>query len=807
MHLSFICVRKIGLFLAVLLFIAPNSFASPFEPLPIKPAYQLSHHITAPGTGDPQISPDGNLVAIETITRPEDADATAGPPGQEVDSYFTETGKSRQLTGATLFVASLATPRALVDVLPGADSWGPAWSPDGSRIAFFSDKDGAINLWLYDVETSTSRRLSAEALKGWVWSGGEPRWTADGQSILVGLMPEATTVPEEEEVSPYRDVSDGGRAFAFYSDAVLRGGEAPEVGDDLRYRRFAMERDHAVWALIDAETGETTLEVKGGEESPISMAHLSPSGEWLATISIIRNDTSNVFRFTQDLEMRNLETGDAERLASGNRTGQPFYTRQYRWHPAQDVLVFFRNGALWKKDLENGGAETQLAADLGVLNTSTLAMSRDGDHVLVAQVRDTADRLPPLVKAAADYYLVPMDGGPSLPLAIDQDRWGVREAFAVDGRVLWQPDALGDAVVFHVRDKATGHPHFILARPGDDTVEELFSWDGTVKSLNAAPNYQTFVAELESFDVKPDLYRFDATFDAPTRVTDFNAALAGFDVGTRHTLTVATPLPEGDGVVDLPVGVLLPPGVDRGDRTPAVVYFYPGLSTLRFMNGFQARGTSQHIHLGVLSSRGYAVIFAHALQGPGGEPGHVLDEVTDSLLAQIEAVEEAGILEIDGLALTGNSFGGTLTAGVLARTDIFDAGIATNGSYDIGGVNYGGFLTFANPGSLRGSRWLESGQPRIGNHPWAELDRVLANSPYYQADKIQTPLLLIEGGADGPTEGTEMMFSALNRLGQVAELAVYDDAGHVISGWPNDQATAATLRILRFLDTHVKTGD
>jgi dipeptidyl aminopeptidase/acylaminoacyl peptidase len=101
--------------------------------------------------------------------------------------------------------------------------------------------------------------------------------------------------------------------------------------------------------------------------------------------------------------------------------------------------------------------------------------------------------------------------------------------------------------------------------------------------------------------------------------------------------------------------------------------------------------------------------------------------------------------------------------------------------------------------------WSETGQGRMGTHPWGDLRRYIANSPYYQADKIHTPLLLIHGKQDDacPVEEAEKMFNALKRLGREAELAVYDGEGHVPGEWALANAVDATERMLDFLERHL----
>jgi Tol biopolymer transport system component len=58
------------------------------------------------------------------------------------------------------------------------DSRG-CWSPDGGRIAFNSDRTGTMNVWMHEVETGASRRLTEGA-------GGDyqPTWSPDGRRLV-----------------------------------------------------------------------------------------------------------------------------------------------------------------------------------------------------------------------------------------------------------------------------------------------------------------------------------------------------------------------------------------------------------------------------------------------------------------------------------------------------------------------------------------------------------------------------------------------------------------------------------------------
>ena len=53
-----------------------------------------------------------------------------------------------------------------------------AWSPDGTRIAFASNRTGDTELYILTVATSTVTRLTTRA-----GSDGAPTWLADGRIV------------------------------------------------------------------------------------------------------------------------------------------------------------------------------------------------------------------------------------------------------------------------------------------------------------------------------------------------------------------------------------------------------------------------------------------------------------------------------------------------------------------------------------------------------------------------------------------------------------------------------------------------
>jgi dipeptidyl aminopeptidase/acylaminoacyl peptidase len=157
------------------------------------------------------------------------------------------------------------------------------------------------------------------------------------------------------------------------------------------------------------------------------------------------------------------------------------------------------------------------------------------------------------------------------------------------------------------------------------------------------------------------------------------------------------------------------------------------------------------------------------------------------------------------VAITGQSYGGYGTAAVVSYTNLFRAAMALDGVYDLAS----GFAKMDPGGGTFGFVWSETGQGRMGTHPWANLQRYLANSPYFRADRIRTPLLLIHGAIDDtcPVEQAEQMYNALKRLDRTAELAVYAGEGHVPGDWSLVNAVDATQRMLTWLERYLRVEE
>jgi Tol biopolymer transport system component len=145
-------------------------------------------------------------------------------------------------------------------------SWGPAWSPDGHSLAFYSDRDGQARLWIWQASSARMRPVSDVVVRP-LFGFEVPRWTPDGTKLLAKVLPEGLGLEQASELEEGKDpgaVTPGG------STAVVFRSPAPPAGIDSSTAWLNASR--ADLALIDAESGTAERLTRG----------LRPRGYWIA---------------------------------------------------------------------------------------------------------------------------------------------------------------------------------------------------------------------------------------------------------------------------------------------------------------------------------------------------------------------------------------------------------------------------------------------------------------------------------------------------------------------------------------------
>jgi dipeptidyl aminopeptidase/acylaminoacyl peptidase len=126
---------------------------------------------------DPQIHPDGNLVAYVR------------------NAYEVMTDKSRP----TLWLIDVKTGRQWPLVSGTGSHFSPRWSPDGTRLAYVSTSEGRAQLYVYWMQNGASSRI-ADLTE----SPDDIAWSPDGRAIAFRLFtpdapPELGSAPPKPE--------------------------------------------------------------------------------------------------------------------------------------------------------------------------------------------------------------------------------------------------------------------------------------------------------------------------------------------------------------------------------------------------------------------------------------------------------------------------------------------------------------------------------------------------------------------------------------------------------------------------------
>jgi dipeptidyl aminopeptidase/acylaminoacyl peptidase len=250
-----------------------------------------------------------------------------------------------------------------------------------------------------------------------------------------------------------------------------------------------------------------------------------------------------------------------------------------------------------------------------------------------------------------------------------------------------------------------------------------------------------------------------------------------------------------DGV-DCSFTLYLPPGYKKGERLPAVVWAYPLEFTDASTAGQVSGSTSRFTQIGGYSElffamEGYAVL-ADTTMPVVGDPLTVndtyVDQIVSSAKAAIDKATEMGVIDPERVGVGGHSYGAFMTANLLAHSDLFRAGIARSGAYN----------RTLTPFGFQNER----------RSFWEARDLYEKVSPFFFADKINEPLLMIHGEADDNT-GTfpiqsERLYAAMSGLGGTARLVMLPLEAH---GYRAKETTEHVLyEMVNGFDKYVKNA-
>ena len=272
------------------------------------------------------VSPNGTqlAVAVQSYSRKR--------VGAENDTYL-PTGLSGLQEGSEIWIINVQSGESRNLTPNWGTSYRPAWSPDGKRLAFYSDKHKTAQVWIWEVGEDVPRLVSDVRVQPFLSMALPPLWTPDGKRIVVRLYSEAET---NEEAPPDKEKA---------SVTVFTSPIAGQSENEFRPRRTSWfdARYRADLGIIRVDTGEVEMLAQGLYPSGIRIA---PDGATAAFTSF-QGLESNA-QLLYELYLSPLNGEPPKLLADSLKSG---WGRLFTWSPDGRYVAFPTENKVAKDEL------------------------------------------------------------------------------------------------------------------------------------------------------------------------------------------------------------------------------------------------------------------------------------------------------------------------------------------------------------------------------------------------------------------------------------------------------------------------
>lgn len=700
--------------------------------------------------------------------------------------------------GTDVWLTDLQTGSSLNLTNGQGNNWSPCWSPDGARIAFFSDRGGSPHLWMYDMRTKTNRQISDVVV--WPYEGDVPRWVGDG-SILTRVLPVGQSIQE--------------------ASALLHGAPAERT----RITRYP-DSVVTVYRANDSEEhdGQEHDKQRQGRD-PTSKAQVTQNvftRSARSDLAVIHIVNSAVERIVRGLNPAWYEVSpDGSLLAVANAKGQ-VGANNYR--NLFDLLLL---------PLVGDKAARTVARDIpSSIDTLLASFSPDGKWVAyIALPPDSSGDCILINVSDGSRQVTIMQPHPDFTNQYHAPRWG-RDArslyFVVNSNEIWRvavesgkaekitalpepfitgivvtsssganecwaPDREQSIVVQTI--DSSGRGGFERVNLATGVVRSLHSGEtvfgGNVGLLVGSADGERIIYASEDAEHPVELWVTDSEFRHPRQISQLNAALAKYVYG--HARVVEWLSQDGEL---LKGALLLPSEYNPGRRYPLVAFVYPGNNGSEVTYRFGLFGFAPYLNMQLLATRGYAVLYPDCPV----HPGTMMRDIANAVLPGVNRVIEAGIADPQRLGVMGVSLGGYGALSLIVQTPRFKAAVMDAGLGNL--ISSYGEMGEDGSSYLIGV-WEHNRRTQLGT-PWLSRERYIENSPVFYLDRVATPLLILHGSKDFEVEPflAEEIFVDLRRLGKPVVYARYEGEGHEIVGFYNQLDFVE--RLIAWFDRHLK---
>ncbi len=647
-----------------------------------------------------------------------------------------------------------------------------AWSEDGDDLAFLrivpgGDREGdnhVVIAWR-DLARGGARAELDPAQRDGLPNGHrivehrEPSWSEDGATVFFGIQ-EWRWKPGKEKVEP-ADSAAADSTSATADDEEQAGVEVWHAGD------VSILPQQKVRANTDRQRN-----------------HLFA---WH-----VAND--RMVQIGNDLT-ENADIVDGTRLAFG--TDETPYEREAMFGP-QYVDLYVIDVATGERTLAVERVQYHNRLSPG---GKYIAYYRGGDWFVYDVARRTHTNVTEGVETSfadvEDDHTVPEKpphgfggwtaGDRSLLLYDKYDIWEV----SPDGR---RAERLTDGAASGLRHRLvridSDEPSYDLSKPtylalyGEDTkqygygrltrsgAERLVLSDANVSRIEKAENAEVYGYVVQRFDDSPDLFVGSGRLADAVQLSRTNPFVSQYAWGRAELIEF-----QNRQGRDLDAALFYPADYQPGRKYPMIVYIYETVSNT--LHNWSSPSERSVYNPTVWTQQGYFVLrpdIVYRDRNPGLSAVDALEPAVDAAIA-------TGMIDPERVGLIGHSWGGYQTAFAATVSDRFAAAVAGAPLTELISM----YLSiYWNSGSTD-ARIFEISQGRMEVPPWEDLESYMANSPVFNIQKMQTPLLVAFGTEDGAVDWDQgiVMYNAARRAGKDMVMLVYEGENHSLAKEPN----------------------
>jgi pimeloyl-ACP methyl ester carboxylesterase len=678
-------------------------------------------------------------------------------------------GVSQVVEGNSQWVYNLLTGESFPIGKQAKSSWGGVWSPNGETLAFFADINDKAQLWLW-TPSEGSLKLGAEITVRPFFGFEKPIWTKDGLHIIVKSFPSekvddnyfSLSVPPKNDT--FKNYDTNPQHFTTNNNTK----NVPKV-----LITSWVERYRADIAIVNILTGKYRTLCTGFR--PVGMA-ISNDGKYLAFTNCVGEERINTQQNVFELWVSNLED---ERVTNPTKIEKKIrmdYGWSFSWGLDNETIFCTTNGPL-----SEGGL---WSLNIHLPDSAKLEYSSEGIHM------------------GREYDgPIPLKNG-EIILIVNGSLWAysltkgmVKKIFTIKSRkivaVFPIPNQFDNYIIVQTKEEINAIYGFYKINYDTGESEKIFEepkshlpWFEGGSAYLKNQDHEVIPYFSQSANEPPMLKVLDVSSKSIIMESGFNK-ISTKELGISHLITWK----QGNQILR---GALLMPKNIEG-KVPVIMRVYGGSMQSNNVRMFGLSTSAADNHQ-LFATRGYAVFLPDLPMARSNEPAEEISKGIENALNELIKHPQ---IDPERIGIIGHSFGGYSALVAITRIQRFKAAVISAG---IGSLI--SFYTNFNPPQYNYG-WIEDGQANMAATLWENKDRYIRNSPLFDFQNIQVPVLIIQGIQDHICfDESGPIFSSLNRLGKTSELILYDE-GHWQGTWKEENLKDYYERVINWFNKYL----